>query len=111
MSSVAQDDLRNASQALRTTLRFEAAKFAAACDLSPRRYSSWERGLTDLNEAELAGIRLAILGLAQQQKCVADKCLNFALRHQDAVLPRYDATGEASKTNGSRCAELAKEIQ
>jgi hypothetical protein len=97
MSSIEQDDLRSASEALRKTLRFDNAQFSAFCELAPRRYAAWERGAVDLQDEELANVRLAMLGLAQQQKCVADKCLSFARRHQDAslVLLSSGACGQA----------------
>jgi hypothetical protein len=95
MSSVQQDDLRSAAEALRTTLRFDLRKFAECCELKTRRYGAWERGSLDLNEAELASVRMAMLGLAQQQKCVADKCLTFARRHQDVLFLNQGAIGQA----------------
>lgn len=95
MSSVAQDDLRSAAEALRTCLRFPVGKFASCCELPSRRYAAWERGSLDLNDAELAVVRLAMLALAHQQKVVADKCLNFARRHQDKEVRAVGACGQA----------------
>jgi hypothetical protein len=95
MSSVAQDDSRSASEALRRCLHIPVRKFALCCELTPRRYAAWERGDIDLTDAQLAKIRVAMLALAHQEKVNADKCLNFARRHQDKEVRAVGACGQA----------------
>jgi hypothetical protein len=90
-----QDDLRSASEALRRTLRYKISKYSECNGLSPRRYSDWERGSLDLDDDELVAVRLGMLALAQAQKITADKCLNFARRHQQVLYLRQEAIGEA----------------
>jgi hypothetical protein len=89
-----QDDLRSASEALRRTLRYKISKYAGCTGLSARRYGNWEQGRVNLTDGELADVRLGMLGLAQAQKITADKCLNFARRHQEIICFRHDSGGQ-----------------
>lgn len=75
-----QDDLRNSSEALRITLRFDRKTYTKFCEVPLSRYNRWETGALDLREEELTRIRLSMFALASQQKAICDKCMVFVRR-------------------------------
>jgi hypothetical protein len=86
MDSRQQDDLRSSCEALRKTFRHEFEDVAPFYNLTAKRYARWEAGDVDLRDEELTMVRLGMLAVAARQKTLADQCVMFAKRHQDAFM-------------------------